>query len=176
MNRDYEPVWMDGDNLEYQVDPSVPSYTYVYDWKETDGSRLIRNDSYLLPFIGHLKERSSYYKLKKGWLETACTKEELYHRYKYLGFTKTSGSIIYREWAPNAVRLALVGPFNNWNENVRRGCMTFSLSKASLSYSSLTLFLHPDRSTWVKRIKMASLQSSSWIPLMVNLSSTLERK
>lgn len=37
--------------------------------------------------------------------------------YKHFGFNvnKSDNSIVYREWAPNAVSASLIGDFNNWN-------------------------------------------------------------
>ena len=42
---------MDGENQVYEVDLNQSETRVCIDWKELDGSGLIRNDSYLMPFI-----------------------------------------------------------------------------------------------------------------------------
>lgn len=35
--------------------------------------------------------------------------------YKKLGFSREGNTIVYREWAPAAGSVQLIGDFNNWN-------------------------------------------------------------
>ncbi|MDA3927581.1 MAG: alpha amylase C-terminal domain-containing protein, partial [Prolixibacteraceae bacterium] len=37
--------------------------------------------------------------------------------YHYFGLNKVNGNWVFREWAPNATQLFLVGSFNNWDES-----------------------------------------------------------
>ena len=42
---------------------------------------------------------------------------EKYHLYKYYGCHKTTQGFIFRVYAPNAVKVSVIGDFNDWNTN-----------------------------------------------------------
>ena len=113
--------WEEGDNLVYTIDQHTHDITLDHDWKEIDGSRLIRSDLSLLPYISQLRERMAYNKLKMDWLSSVTTHEQRTKQHNYLGFTRGEKCIIYREWAPNASKLSLIGEFNHWNEDAHVG-------------------------------------------------------
>ncbi|RDD42002.1 1,4-alpha-glucan-branching enzyme [Trichoplax sp. H2] len=69
--------------------------------------------------------------------------------YKYFGFNQLEdGSITYREWAPAAANLALIGEFNQWNRN------SHQLKKNEFGVWEITL---PPKSNGTPVIPHASL-------------------
>lgn len=79
--------------------------------------KLVAEDSYLEPFQGAIKHR---YDLVQNWIkhidETEGGLEKFSRGYEIMGFNvQPNGDIIYREWAPNALKASLIGEFNNWD-------------------------------------------------------------
>ena len=76
-------------------------------------------DPWLEPFKDGLKSRFS--KAQK-WLKTINETEGGLEKFsrgyeKYGLIAQPNGDIIYREWAPNALRAYLIGDFNHWNRD-----------------------------------------------------------
>lgn len=81
--------------------------------------RIINNDQYLEPYSDAILGRFKYYLWKEHELTSGCSNlVEMASGYKYFGlhFSKAK-NWIFREWAPNATRIYLVGQFNDWQEN-----------------------------------------------------------
>lgn len=76
----------------------------------------IDRDPWLEPYRAAIERRELYYDTVKynlgqiGGLLGDFTKG-----YEYFGLNRVEGGLIYREWAPAAHRLSLVGDFNFWN-------------------------------------------------------------
>ena len=71
-------------------------------------------DSWLEPFLGAIEQR---YQLFKQWKDTIAKTEGGYDQFTkgYLKFglnVQPDNSVIYREWAPNAISAALTGDFS----------------------------------------------------------------
>jgi 1,4-alpha-glucan branching enzyme len=71
-------------------------------------------DPWLEPFLGAIDHR---YQLFKRWKETIANTEGGYDRFTkgYLRFglnVQPDNSVVYREWAPNAISAALTGDFS----------------------------------------------------------------
>lgn len=90
-----------------------------------DGTGLIELDPWLEPYSDKLRERSAHYRhFRKRIDEEDCRglmgRISLGHR--YFGFNRGEmdgqGGVWYREWAPGANYLALIGDFNDWNRDV----------------------------------------------------------
>ncbi|CAN9367810.1 unnamed protein product [Alternaria alternata] len=94
-----------------------------------DGTGIIQMDGYLEPFKDALKSRFS--KAQK-WIQTIEETEgglDKFSRassmhastsagYEKFGFNvQSNGDVVYREWAPNALRAYLIGDFNDWNRD-----------------------------------------------------------
>lgn len=71
-------------------------------------------DPQLVPFRAHLDYRWSQYQEMKNNLEKAGGLEDFALGHKYFGFTVGPTSTVYREWAPAAKAVALIGDFNEW--------------------------------------------------------------
>lgn len=54
---------------------------------------------------------------KKNFLAGGKSLKEFANAHNYYGFHKVDGGWIYREWAPNADGLYLIGDFNNWDKH-----------------------------------------------------------
>ena len=71
----------------------------------------------LRPYEGDIDLRMSRLAEKeKELLADGKTLAEFANGYMFFGLHKTRSGWVYREWAPNADALALVGDFNNWND------------------------------------------------------------
>jgi len=79
---------------------------------------LIKNDSWLEPYKDAIEGRYNYC-LEKEMLLTQNGKVSLSDfasGYLYFGLHKTKDGWIFREWAPNATCIYLIGTFNHWEE------------------------------------------------------------
>lgn len=89
---------------------------------------LIKNDPWLEPYSNAIIGRYQHV-LKKEAELTEQGKQKLSDfasGYLYFGFHRTSDGWIFREWAPNATDLYLIGTFNNWEKRPE-----FKLNKLS---------------------------------------------
>lgn len=82
--------------------------------------QLIIDDPWLEPYESDLDTRYNYFKSKlDDILSNHSSLEQYASRYDYLGFTydKDRKGWCYREWAPAAQALSLIGEFNNWDSS-----------------------------------------------------------
>lgn len=87
-----------------------------------DGTRLIKLDPLLKPYASQLRERFTHYQRSKSHIEkTGGLLGEISQGHLFFGFNrgKNEGQsgIWYREWAPGAQSLSLIGDFNDWNRD-----------------------------------------------------------
>ena len=85
-----------------------------------DGTALIRQDPWLKPYERSLQVRYSYYKTALSKFDaTGGLLGDISQGHHYLGFTRGEREgkqgVWYREWAPEAVQLRLVGDFDDWD-------------------------------------------------------------
>ncbi|MBR1444296.1 MAG: 1,4-alpha-glucan-branching enzyme, partial [Firmicutes bacterium] len=77
---------------------------------------LLKIDPYLEPFEGDLQLRMDRYNGKKAEVLAGCESfDKFANGYLYYGLHRTKDGWTYREWAPNAEAVSLVGSFNNWD-------------------------------------------------------------
>ncbi len=70
----------------------------------------------LKPFESDIDLRMSLYNETRGKLLSSCnTLNEFANAHQYFGFHHVNGGWFYREWAPMADSLYLIGDFNKWN-------------------------------------------------------------
>ncbi|KAF2491649.1 alpha-glucan branching enzyme [Lophium mytilinum] len=84
-----------------------------------DGTGLVQLDPWLGPFKDALRSR---YSKAQQWIktldETEGGLEKFSKGFEKFGFNvRDNGDVVYREWAPNALRAYLIGDFNNWNRD-----------------------------------------------------------
>ncbi len=78
--------------------------------------RILEIDPWLRPYRSELERRSEVYRTKRKELLTeGQTLKDFANGAKYFGFHRTPEGWVYREWAPQAEALFLVGEFNSWN-------------------------------------------------------------
>ena len=77
--------------------------------------KLIQNDSWLEPYRHAIEGRYNYAIQREKELTGGKQKlADFASGYLYFGLHKTADGWIFREWAPNATEIFLVGDFNNW--------------------------------------------------------------
>ncbi len=89
---------------------------------QPDGTRLIELDPYLKPYTTQLRERFKQYLHFKSIIEkTGGVLGEISQGHRYFGFNcgekEGESGVWYREWAPSAHSLSLIGDFNDWNRD-----------------------------------------------------------
>ena len=80
--------------------------------------KLIKNDSWLKPYEAAIVGRHQYAIEKEAELTDngKQTLSDFASGYLYFGLHRTKDGWTFREWAPNATQIYLVGTFNNWEE------------------------------------------------------------
>lgn len=81
---------------------------------------LVKNDPWLSPYESDINDRIQRYKERKKELEKKFGSLDAFASgYEYLGFNydKIKKGWWYREWAPHAHALHLIGDFNNWDRD-----------------------------------------------------------
>ncbi len=80
--------------------------------------KIVKNDPWLEPFNDAIKGRHDHVLHKLNELTGGkITLSEFAGGYLYFGLHKTPRQWIFREWAPNATKIYLIGDFNNWQED-----------------------------------------------------------
>lgn len=82
---------------------------------------LVKNDAYLQPYEEAIRGRHEHALWKLNALtNNGKTKlADFANGHKYYGLHKTARGWVFREWAPNATAIYLVGDFNSWQESER---------------------------------------------------------
>ena len=87
---------------------------------------LIKNDPWLEPFADAIAGRHQFVLDKEAELTNKGkqTLSDFASGYLYFGLHRTAKGWTFREWAPNASHIYMVGTFNNWEEKA-----TYKLKK-----------------------------------------------
>ena len=80
---------------------------------------LVKSDAYLEPFEQAIQGRHDHvlWKLAQLTDNGKRTLSDFASGYDYFGLHKTPRGWVFREWAPNATDIYLVGDFNDWKES-----------------------------------------------------------
>ncbi|MEE1031568.1 MAG: alpha amylase C-terminal domain-containing protein [Ruminococcus sp.] len=79
--------------------------------------RVLELNPQLQPFAGDIDLRMSRYnETKNRLLSDGRTLNEFANAHEYFGIHHVDGGWVYREWAPSAYQLYLMGDFNNWDK------------------------------------------------------------
>ena len=89
---------------------------------------LIKNDPWLEPYAEAITGRHEYAMYKEAELTNGGkqTLSDFASGYLYFGLHRTDKGWTFREWAPNATHIYMVGTFNNWEEKEKYSLMPFS--------------------------------------------------
>lgn len=107
---------------------------------------LIKNDPWLEPYSKAIEGRYEQAVSKENELTDGgkTTLSDFATGYLYFGLHRTEKGWVFREWAPNATHIYMVGDFNNWqeNENYRlqkkqNGVWEINLKENSLKHGDL---------------------------------------
>lgn len=78
---------------------------------------IVKNDPWLQPFESVIADRMKRAADKEGELtKNSGSLKEFASGHLYFGLQQTDAGWIFREWAPNATRIFLVGDFSDWKE------------------------------------------------------------
>ena len=96
----------------------------IVDQKEPEHIGLVRNDSWLEPFEAAIRGRHDHAVWKLNQLTQNGKKKlsDFATGHLYFGLHKLAKGWVFREWAPNATDIYLVGDFNNWTETEKYRC------------------------------------------------------
>lgn len=78
--------------------------------------KLIKNDPWLDPYAQIIEARHNAAILKKNALTAATggSLSDFANAHKYFGLHRDARGWVFREWAPNATAIYLIGDFNHW--------------------------------------------------------------
>lgn len=79
---------------------------------------IIESDPYLVPFADAIYGRYEYFeKVEKKLTGEIQTLSDFATGYLYFGLHRQTDGWVFREWAPNATAIFLIGDFNNWQRH-----------------------------------------------------------
>lgn len=79
--------------------------------------RVLALNPQLKPFAGDIDLRMSlYHSTKERLMPEGGSLNDFANAHMYFGIHRVRGGWVYREWAPNAEKLFLVGDFNQWDQ------------------------------------------------------------
>ena len=92
--------------------------------KEPAHLGLVKNDSYLAPYEDAIRGRHEHalWKMNQLTQDGKLSLSEFANGYNYYGLHRTKDGWVFREWAPNATEIFLIGDFNDWKEQEAYQC------------------------------------------------------
>ena len=79
---------------------------------------LVKNDPWLEPFEKTINERyTKVLQKEKELIGRERSLSDFASGYLYFGLHKTADGWVFREWAPNAKEIYIIGDFNNWKKS-----------------------------------------------------------
>ena len=85
-------------------------------FKEVLMYKIFEIDPYLLPFENDVNLRMQrYYEKRRELIDQAGCLSDFANGHEYYGFHKTADGWVYREWAPGADEMYVMGDMNGWN-------------------------------------------------------------
>ena len=124
--------------------------------------KILERNPQLMPYQSFIDKRMALYEqAKKRLLSDGATLSDFANAHHYFGFHHVDGGWYYREWAPHAKQLYLMGDFNHWNKT--------SHPLKRLENGNWEIFLKGNHALWegckVKVIVISELGSNERLPL-----------
>ncbi len=128
------------------------------------GYKILEIDPILKIYEGDINLRmDNFYNKKNQLLQNGQTLEEFANGYNYFGIHHQDGGWYYREWAPSADEMYLMGDFNNWNRR--------SHQLKRLDNGNFEIFIEGDDALWegclIKAIVVRDGRELERIPLYI---------
>ncbi len=79
--------------------------------------KLIQSDPYLKPYARAIEGRYDYFVRRERELTADKPLRDFADGYLYFGLHQTSKGWVFREWAPNATAIYMIGDFNDWHKS-----------------------------------------------------------
>lgn len=103
---------------------------------------IVKSDPYLEPYAEAIYGRYEYAQnMERKITGGTQTLSDFATGYMYFGLHKTSEGWVFREWAPNATAIYLIGDFNNWErrpdyllKKIHNGVWEIHLSQYAMSH------------------------------------------
>ena len=78
---------------------------------------ILKNDPWLKPFADAIIGRhESALKKEEELVASSGSLKDFANAHMFFGLHRTADGWVFREWAPNATKIFLVGTFNSWTE------------------------------------------------------------
>ena len=89
---------------------------------------IVKNDMYLAPYEDAIRGRHNHVEWKLNKLTNNGKKSlaDFANGHEYFGLHKTARGWVFREWAPNATDIYLVGDFCDWKDSEKYRCKRVS--------------------------------------------------
>ena len=129
---------------------------------------LVLNDPWLKPYENAIKERYEHFRDKEKQLtqEESMSLNDFASGHLYFGLHSTDSGWIFREWAPNATAIYMIGTFNDWQQRdeyslrpIGYGVWEIELPQQALHHGDLyKLMIHWDGNlgeripAWCRRV------------------------
>lgn len=105
----------------------------------------VENDPLLHPYADAIKGRHDYFlHIEKQLLSENHSLSDFATGYMYFGLHRLTDGWVFREWAPNATNMYLIGTFNNWQKHpdyqlkrMRDGIWEIKLPEYAIAHSQL---------------------------------------
>ena len=106
---------------------------------------ILKNDPWLEPYASIIEGRHQDVIRKLDELTNGSSSlDEFANAHNYYGLHKTPNGWVFREWAPNAIKIFLIGTFNDWEESdeysllaIGNGNWEIKLPKDALKHGDL---------------------------------------
>ena len=78
---------------------------------------ILKNDPWLAPFAAAIEGRhNNVLRRERELTGESCSLSDFANAHKYFGLHRVRGGWVFREWAPNASSICLIGDFSDWKE------------------------------------------------------------
>jgi 1,4-alpha-glucan branching enzyme len=111
---------------------------------------IIKRDSYLQPYEAAIQGRQEYALTREKLLTSGQSLADFATGYLYFGLHRSKEGWVFREYAPNATEIYLIGDFNNWQQgpeyqlqNIGNGVWEINLPAKAMRHGDLyKLMMH----------------------------------